>query len=57
VATEMTAILGTCLAIFGIFIQPIGLTPALIVWGYAFFFFVVNDFVKVRLFTRIHPYV
>ena len=29
--TEMTAILGTCLAIFGIFIPPIGLIPALMV--------------------------
>jgi H+-transporting ATPase len=55
-ATELTAILGTCLAIFGIFMQPIGLVLALMVWGYALFFFVINDQVKVRLFTRIHPY-
>ena len=55
-ATELTAILGTCLAIFGIFMQSIGLTLALMVWGYALFFFVINDTVKVRLFTRIHPY-
>jgi H+-transporting ATPase len=55
-ATELTAILGTCLAIFGIFMQPIGLPLALGVWAYALFFFLVNDIVKVRLFTRIHPY-
>ena len=55
-ATELTAILGTCLAIFGLFMQPLGLTLALVVWGYALFFFVVNDLVKVWLFTRIHPY-
>ena len=54
--TEMTAILGICLAIFGIFIPPIGLIPALMVWAYALFFFEVNDIVKVGLFTRIRPY-
>ena len=36
--------------------QPIGLRLALIVWGYVLVFFVVNDIIKVRLFTRIHPY-
>ncbi|HEX3001640.1 MAG TPA: HAD-IC family P-type ATPase, partial [Methanoregula sp.] len=55
-ATELTAILGTGLAIFGIFMTPIGLPLALIVWGYVLVFFVINDLVKVRLFTRIHPY-
>jgi H+-transporting ATPase len=55
-ATELTAILGTSLAVFGVFMQPIGLIFALMVWAYALFFFVVNDIVKVRLFNRIHPY-
>jgi H+-transporting ATPase len=55
-ATELTAILGTGLAVFGIFMTPVGLVPALAVWGYALFFFIVNDLVKVRLFARIHPY-
>ena len=55
-ATELTAIFGTSLAVFGIFMQPIGLILALMVWAYALFFFVVNDIVKVRLFNRIHPY-
>jgi H+-transporting ATPase len=55
-ATELTAILGTGLAVFGIFMQPVGLFLALVIWAYALFFFVVNDIVKVRLFNRIHPY-
>ncbi|MGD0081106.1 MAG: plasma-membrane proton-efflux P-type ATPase [Methanoregula sp.] len=55
-ATELTAILGTSFAIFGIFMQSIGLAFALLVWGYALFFFMINDAVKVRLFSRIHPY-
>ena len=55
-ATELTALLGTSLAVFGIFMQPIGLILALMVWAYALFFFVVNDYVKVRLFNHIHPY-
>jgi len=55
-ATELTAILGTSLAVFGIFMQPIGVIFALMIWAYALFFFVVNDIVKVRLFNRIHPY-
>jgi len=35
---------------------PLGWTLALIVWGYAFGFFVINDLVKVWLFKKIHPY-
>ena len=39
--------------------QPIGLALALVVWGYALCFFVINDQVKVRLFNgsiRIHEW-
>ena len=55
-ATELTAILGSTIAIFGIFMTPIGLVLALLVWGYAFLFFVINDAIKVKLFRKIHPY-
>jgi H+-transporting ATPase len=55
-ATEFTAIFATILAISGVLMTPISLTLAILVWVYALFFFIVNDVIKVRLFTRIHPY-
>lgn len=55
-ATEFTAVFATLLAVSGVFMTPIGGTLAILVWGYAFFFFLVNDIIKVRLFGKIHPY-
>lgn len=46
--TESTQVAGTILAVYGVFMQPIGWMLAGFVWGYAFFFFLINDFVKVR---------
>ena len=47
----------TLIAIYGVFIMtPIGWSLALIVWGYALVWFVINDQVKVLLFRKIHPY-
>jgi H+-transporting ATPase len=53
---EITQVAATLIAIFGIFMVPIGWMLALIVWGYAFAFFVINDLIKVWLFRKIHPY-
>ncbi|MEN6611649.1 MAG: plasma-membrane proton-efflux P-type ATPase [Methanoregulaceae archaeon] len=53
---EITQIAATIIAIYGVFMTPIGWQLALIVWGYAFLAFLVNDQIKVWLFRKIHPY-
>ncbi|MFZ2074135.1 MAG: plasma-membrane proton-efflux P-type ATPase [Methanoregula sp.] len=53
---EITQVAATLIAIFGLFMTPIGWSLALIVWGYALVWFVINDQVKVLLFRKIHPY-
>ena len=54
---ELTQVCATLIAIYGVFIMtPIGWSLALIVWGYALVWFVINDQVKVLLFRKIHPY-
>jgi len=55
-AAELTQVFATVIAVYGLFMTPLGWTLALIVWGYAFGFFVINDLVKVWLFKKIHPY-
>ncbi|GAB4337081.1 MAG: plasma-membrane proton-efflux P-type ATPase [Desulfobulbaceae bacterium] len=45
-ATFSTRVLGTLIAVYGIFIQPIGWTYALYMWGYALAWFVFNDAIK-----------
>jgi H+-transporting ATPase len=53
---ELTQVAATIIAIFGIFMTPIGLFLALIVWGYAIVAFLITDQIKVWLFRKIHPY-
>ncbi|MGA9621675.1 plasma-membrane proton-efflux P-type ATPase [Methanoregula sp.] len=54
---EITQLAATLIAIFGVYVMtPIGWPLALIVWGYALAWFVINDQVKVLLFRKIHPY-
>jgi H+-transporting ATPase len=55
-AAELTQVAATVIAVYGIFMTPLGWTLALIVWVYALVFFVINDQVKVWLFRKIHPY-
>ena len=38
--------LGTRAAVYGWFVEPIGWSLALIVWGYALVWFLVNNMVK-----------
>ena len=45
-ATFGTEILGTLIAVYGVFITPIGWEYALLMWIYALAWFVVNDVVK-----------
>ncbi len=53
---EMTQAAATLVAVYGIFMTPVGWSLALIVWGYALFSFLVNDQIKVLLFRKIQPY-
>jgi H+-transporting ATPase len=45
---ELTQIVATLFAVFGIFMEPIGWKLAGFVWIYAFVFFVINDFAKIQ---------
>jgi len=57
-ATELTQIAGTILAVYGLLMQPIGWALAAFVWGYAGMFFLFNDQVKVqalKIFNRTKP--
>ena len=51
---EITQIGATLIAIYGVFMTPIGWYFALIVWIYAFVFFLINDQIKVWLFRKNH---
>nr|WP_321353322.1 plasma-membrane proton-efflux P-type ATPase [uncultured Methanoregula sp.] len=53
---EITQIVATLIAIYGVFMTPVGWALALIVWGYALVCFLINDQIKVLLFRKIHPY-
>jgi H+-transporting ATPase len=53
-----TQVMATLLATFGLFMAPIGWKLALLVWGYALAWFLVNDWVKLaaeRIFDREQP--
>jgi H+-transporting ATPase len=55
--TELTQIAGTFVAVYGVFMSPLGWPFALFIWAYALAFFIINDFVKVsiyRLVNRTH---
>ncbi len=45
-ATFSTRVLGTIIAVYGIFIPPIGWTWAMYMWAYALAWFVFNDMIK-----------
>jgi H+-transporting ATPase len=50
-----TQTMATLIAVFGLFMAPLALKWAALVWGYALFWFVINDFVKIlayRIFYR-----
>ena len=54
--TELTQVGATVIAVYGLFMAPLGWTLALAVWGYALAFFCINDLIKVYLFRLVHPY-
>ena len=53
-----TQLVATIIAVFGVFMTPIGWTWAAFVWGYALVWFFINDMVKqgvYRVFSARHP--
>ncbi|MEJ2642309.1 MAG: plasma-membrane proton-efflux P-type ATPase [Desulfosarcinaceae bacterium] len=55
VAVVGTQILATLIAVFGIFMTPLGWGWALFVWGYALAWFLVNDRVKLLAYRVFDP--
>ena len=51
ITTELTQVVGTLAAVYGWFVEPIGWSLALLVWGYALVWFLINNMVK-RLVLR-----
>jgi H+-transporting ATPase len=49
----LTKIIATFIAVYGLFVSPLGWGLALFVWGYALVCFVLDDLLKVRLYKLI----
>ncbi|MDX2368407.1 MAG: plasma-membrane proton-efflux P-type ATPase [Colwellia sp.] len=54
IATFGTEILGTLIAVYGLFITPIGWEFALYIWLYAFVWFLINDAIKMMTYRVIN---
>jgi H+-transporting ATPase len=54
-AVLATQTLATLIAVYGVFMTPIGWTLALAVWGYALAWFLVNDRVKLAAYQLLDP--
>ena len=50
VTTEVTQVIGTLFAVYGVFMAPIGWEFAAIVWGYALLSFLITDQIKIYFF-------
>jgi H+-transporting ATPase len=50
-----TQAVATLIAVFGVFMTPLGWGWALFVWGYALAWFLVNDQVKVLAYRILDP--
>jgi H+-transporting ATPase len=50
VTAELTQVMGTFLAVYGVFMNPIGWGLAAFVWGYALLSFLITDVLKIRYF-------
>ena len=55
VAVVGTQILATLIAVYGVFMMPLGWGWALFVWGYAFIWFLLNDRVKLLAYRIFDP--
>jgi len=52
-AVFCTRIAGTLIAVYGLFMEPVGWKIAGYIWLYAMFWFLLNDFVKIRTYRLI----
>jgi H+-transporting ATPase len=50
VTTEVTQVIGTLFAVYGIFMNPIGWGLAAFIWGYALLSFLITDQLKIHFF-------
>jgi H+-transporting ATPase len=50
VTTEITQIIGTFMAVYGVFMAPIGWALAGFVWGYSLLAFLITDQIKIFFF-------
>ena len=50
VTTEVTQVIGTLFAVYGVFMNPIGWGFAAFVWGYALLSFLITDQLKIHFF-------
>ena len=55
VAVFATQIVATLIAVYGLFMPPIGWGWALVVWGYSLPFFLINDRVKLLVYRILDP--
>ncbi len=56
ITAELTQFVGTLLAVYGVFMNPIGWGLAAFVWGYALLSFLITDFLKIQYFKLMrHP--
>jgi len=51
--SELTQLIATLVAVYGVFMEPLGWSLALLVWGYAFAWFLFNDLIKVHAYRLI----
>jgi H+-transporting ATPase len=54
-AAIVTKVLATLAAVYGLFMSPISWKWALLIWGYALAWFVVNDFIKLAAYRVFDP--
>jgi H+-transporting ATPase len=52
----VTKVLATLAAVYGLFMAPIGWKWALVIWGYAFAWFLINDRVKLAAYRIVDPH-
>ncbi len=50
--TEITQVAATLIAIYGVFMKPLGWQLAGLVWAWALGFFIINDFIKIYFYKR-----
>jgi H+-transporting ATPase len=52
-STTATMVAGTLIAVYGVFMEPIGWKYAGVIWAYALVWFVLNDFLKVAVYRML----